>query len=424
MTTCPPAAGPGCDQPSQALAGPAPSPLGDCPARPPRYAPGRPLAPASLPAPLRAAALLGLALLAAAPPAQAAKPVLRSTNPVTTSGTQVTLHYDQSLASGKRPSGSQFTVTVGGQTVTPSGTGVGGTEVRVFVGFRIAPDEAVTIAYAKPTPSGGNQPIQNSAGEEADSFSAKTATTSETWSATALDAAASESSIAGHVVALRFTAALLSSPPFSVPASAFTVTVDGTAQTPGAYKYVPKSTGGKGLIALQTLPTAIKSGQTVQVSYAPPLGATHFTVSRNRLWGSDDKLVQRFTTQTITNNTALVANTTKGTQTHTDLRLRSRPGVHHRQPRHPAGRRVLAGFQGNGQGRSGLHRQHPLVQRFRPAGRQPGHADQSGRAAHNPRQQSVSRRRPPGSRWPPPPPTSWCSTSPRQCQQPPSPQLT
>ena len=77
-----------------------------------------PPAPASLPAPLRAAALLGLALLAAAPPAQAAKPVLRTTNPVTTSGSQVTLHYDQTLASGKTPFNAQFTVTVGGQTVT------------------------------------------------------------------------------------------------------------------------------------------------------------------------------------------------------------------------------------------------------------------------------------------------------------------
>ena len=313
MTTCPPAAGPGFDQPSQALAGPAPSPLGDCPARPPRYAPGRPLAPASLPAPLRAAALLALALLAAAPPAQAAKPVLRTTNPVTVSGTQINLHYDQSLAGTKRPDNPQFTVTVGGQTISIIGTTISGSEFRINVGFSIAPDEAVTIAYAKPDGMGGNDPIQNSSGEEADSFSAKTATNNNTWSPTAFDAAASESSIAGHVVALRFTAALLSSPAFSVPAGAFTVTVDGTAQTPGAYNYVP-NTGGKGLIALQTLPTAIKSGQTVQVSYAPPLGATA-TVSRKRLFGSDAKLVQRFTTQTITNNTALVANTTKGTQT-------------------------------------------------------------------------------------------------------------
>ena len=180
------------------------------------------------------------------------------------------------------------------------------------MGFRIAPDEAVTIAYTKPTGANSNDPIQNSAGEEADSFSAKTATTSETWSATALDASASETSLAGHVVGLNFTAALDTGPPFSVPASAFTVTVDGTAQTPGSRVYVA-AFEGKGLIALQTLPTAIKSGQTVQVSYAPPLGAA-FTISRNRLWGSDDKLVQRFTTQTIANNTALVANTTKGTQ--------------------------------------------------------------------------------------------------------------
>ena len=306
--------GPGFDQPSQALAGPAPSPLGDCPARPPRCAPGRPLAPASLPAPLRAAALLGLALLAAAPPAQAAKPVLRTTNPVTTSGSQVTLHYDQTLASTKTPLGSQFTVTVGGQQVATSAIQASGIEVRVFVGFRIAPDEAVTIAYSKPTSGVANDPIQNSAGEEADSFSAKTATTSETWSATALDAAASQSTVSGDRVAIFFNAELDSSPSFQVPAGAFTVTVDGTAQTPGARNYVPSFTGGKGVIILRTLPTAIKSGQTVQVSYAPPLGAA-FTVSRNRLWGSDDKLVQRFADQTITNNTALVANIGTDTQT-------------------------------------------------------------------------------------------------------------
>ncbi len=314
MTTCPPAEGPGFDQPSQALAGPAPSPLADCPARPPRSAPGRPLAPASLPAPLRAAALLGLALLAAAPPAQAAKPVLRTTNPVTTSGSQVTLHYDQTLASTKTPLGSQFTVTVGGQQVAPNVIQASGIEVRVFVGFHIAPDEAVTIAYSKPTSGVGNDPIQNSAGEEADSFSAKTATTSETWSATALDAAASQSTVSGDRVAIFFNAELDSSPSFQVPAGAFTVTVDGTEQTPGARNYVPSFTGGKGVIILRTLPTAIKSGQTVQVSYAPPLGAG-FTVSRNRLWGSDGKLVQRFADQTITNNTALVANIGTDTQT-------------------------------------------------------------------------------------------------------------
>ncbi len=240
---------------------------------------------------------------------------MRTTNPITVSATQVNLHYDQSLASSLRPSVSQFTVTVGGQTVTPNGTSISGSEFRVFVRFDIAPDEAVTIAYSEPTPAAGNQPIQNSSGEEADSFSAKTATNNKIWSATALDAAASETSIAGHVVALRFTATLDSSPPFSVPASAFTVTVDGTAQTPGANQYVASSgANSKGLIPLQTLPTAIKCGQTVQVSYAPPLGATHF-VSRNRLWGSHDKLVQRFTTQTITNNAALVANTGLGDST-------------------------------------------------------------------------------------------------------------
>ena len=283
------------------------------PARPPRSARGQPLDPLRA-APLPAAALLGLALLAAAPRAQAAKPVLRSTNPVTTSGLEVILHYDQSLEVTKKPINSRFTITVGGQTVAATGSTVTGSTYKLSLGFTIAPDEAVTIAYSKPTSATEGNPIQNSAGEEADSFSAKTATNSSTWSATALDASASETSIAGHGVVLSFTGALAASPAPNPPASAFTLTVDGTAQTPGARLYFADSGGsGKGLIALQPLPTAIKSGQTVQVSYAPPLGATS-TVSSNRLFGSDAKLVRRFTTQTIANNTALVANTTKGTQ--------------------------------------------------------------------------------------------------------------
>ncbi len=157
------------------------------PARPPRSAQDRLPAPASLPAPLRAAALLALALLAAAPPARAAKPVLRTTNPITIDGIAIALHYDQNLDTSKRPNNSQFTVTVGVQTITISGTGVSGSTFRILPGFRIAPDEAVTVAYAKPTSGLANDPIQNSAGEEADAFSAKTATNSETWSATAVE---------------------------------------------------------------------------------------------------------------------------------------------------------------------------------------------------------------------------------------------
>ena len=286
-----------------------------CPARPPRSPQGRlapPAAGSRAPAAhLRAAACLALALLAAALPALAAKPVLRTNNPVTVTRALIRVHYDQTLSGSTAPA-SAFTVTVGGNSFTPINVFVDdNVVVNVSVGFTIAPDETVTIAYAQPSTGAA---IINTSGEKADSFSETTATNDTTvnpWSTVAVSSA--DSPLAGNNVALRFTGQLAATtganPVTPPPASAFTVTVDGTAQTPGGLTYVANfANSGKALVALQSLPTAIKSGQTVQVSYAPPLGTTA-AVSKARLLDTTFKLVQRFTGQAVTNNAALVSNT-------------------------------------------------------------------------------------------------------------------
>ena len=237
--------------------------------RPPRSPLGRLLASTGLLAPLPA----DLLAPAAALPAIAAKLVLGATDPITVNGAQVILHFDQPLLNVVAPT-SAYTVKVGGNSFTPTSTAAEGTNgIRLSVGFTIAPDETVTVEYDKPT--SGNHFIQKAALEKADSIPETTATNNNTtnpWSTTAFAASTSETPIAGNVVALCLSGQLGASTGSNAvpipPASAFTVTVDGTAQAaPGAYNCF-SNRGGAGETVLRNRAAAIKSGQTVQVSYA------------------------------------------------------------------------------------------------------------------------------------------------------------
>ena len=324
-----------------------------------------PSLPRACPAPLRAAALLALALLAAAPPARAAKPVLRTTNPVTVGGTNVTLHYDQSLDGTKRPDNPQFTVTVGGQTVAVTGTGTSSaSDFVVNLGFSIAPDEAVTIAYAKPD---GMRHRQRSHPERRRRRGRLLLRQNRHQQHHLVRHRARPRGLGvERGRACRRTPASRASLHATAPRPPRQrLRRDRRRHGPNARR-LPVRFRQRGGHPAGPCPPPSRAGRPSRSATPLPLGAAS-TVSNKRLFGSDAKLVQRFTTQTISNNTALVANTTKGDQAEQTFSFDKAPGVHHRQPRHPAGRREVEGSKGNRQGRSGLHRQHPLVQRFRPS---------------------------------------------------------
>ena len=190
-------------------------------------------------------------------------------------GTALTVTFNQNLDSGSLPAGSSFTVS-GGRTGTGT-VSVSGSTASVTLDSAVSHGETVTVSYSKPS----TNPLQDSAGNDVASFSAK-AVANNTPDTTG--PAFSSAAVNGTALTVTFSESLDTG---SRPAgSAFTVsggrTGTGTVSVSGSTARV-------------TLDSAVEGGETVTVSYAKP--------AANPLQNAAGNDVASFSGRPVTNNT-------------------------------------------------------------------------------------------------------------------------
>ena len=82
-------------------------------------------------------------------------------------GDMLVVRYDEALDESSVPAASAFTVSVvGGTSPTVSAVAVSDTDVNLTLSAPVSPTDVVTVSYMKP----GTNPVQDEAGNEADSF--------------------------------------------------------------------------------------------------------------------------------------------------------------------------------------------------------------------------------------------------------------
>jgi len=189
-------------------------------------------------------------------------PVLQS-GAVNTAGTSLTLTYNEALNATTAPA-SAFSVLVGGSSRTVSEAIVSGSTVVLTLASAVGQGQAVTVAYAAPSPSAltTNNAIQDSVGNDAVSFTstAITVTNSSTVDQTAPVLQSGAVNTAGTTLTLTYNETLGST---TAAASTFTVTVGGSART-------VSSVAVSGSTVVLTLASAVQQGEAVTVAYAAP----------------------------------------------------------------------------------------------------------------------------------------------------------
>ncbi|MGP1384445.1 MAG: SwmB domain-containing protein, partial [Thainema sp.] len=169
-------------------------------------------------------------------------------------GSTLVLTYNEALDGLSDPSGTAFTVNVNGSPVTVSSANANGSTVTLTLSSAVQPSDTVTVNYTVP----GTNPIQDTAGNDAGSFSGRSVTNNSTdTQAPVLQTA----EINGSTLVLTYNEALdgLSDP----SGTAFTVNVNGSPVT-------VSSANANGSTVTLTLSSAVVSSDTVTVSYAPP----------------------------------------------------------------------------------------------------------------------------------------------------------
>ena len=166
-------------------------------------------------------------------------------------GSRIDLHYNEALDTTSTPATTDFTVSVAGTDQTPTSVWVSGQTVSMNLGTAATAGQTVTVSYTK-----GMNPIQDVAGNDAANLSSQSLTnvTGDTTKPTL-----SSATVVGARLTLNYNEALNTGA--TPAATAFTVTVAGTDQTPTAVSVAGSS-------VTLTLGTAATAGQTVTVAYA------------------------------------------------------------------------------------------------------------------------------------------------------------
>ncbi len=196
-------------------------------------------------------------------------------------GTSLRLNYNEALDTGSTPAVGSFAVDLAGSGQTPTGVAVSGQTVTLTLGTAATAGQTVTLTYTKP----GTNPIQDLAGNDADTISNRTIT-NVTGDSTV--PTVSSATVDGTELVVTFNEALDTA---STPATTdFTVSVAGTDKTPSAVEV----SGSAVTLTLATA-DAVTAGQTVTVSY------TKGTNPIQDLAGNDAAALN---TQSVTNNTS------------------------------------------------------------------------------------------------------------------------
>ena len=208
----------------------------------------------------------------------AAVPVYVSSSVENDTPTNVSIVYNLSLAN-INPATAAFTVNINSVARTISSVAVAGTTITLTLASPVAYGDVVTVAYTKPS----TNPLQTSAGGQAESFTAQTVINNVSppvpvYLSSAIQNATPSKLDMTYSLALGNT----------IPAvTAFSVTVNSAARTVSAVS-VSVTT-----VSL-TLASPVAYGDVVTVAYTKP--------STNPLQTSAGGQAASFTAQTVTNN--------------------------------------------------------------------------------------------------------------------------
>ncbi|WP_213062858.1 SwmB domain-containing protein, partial [Acinetobacter piscicola] len=80
---------------------------------------------------------------------------------------QLVFHYNEALDGVNLPNASHFSITINGQTVTPSSISVTGNDVLLSFVPAIGIGQSVSYRYTDPSPNNDTSAIQDTAGNDA-----------------------------------------------------------------------------------------------------------------------------------------------------------------------------------------------------------------------------------------------------------------
>jgi uncharacterized repeat protein (TIGR02059 family) len=194
-------------------------------------------------------------------------------------GTILVLTYDETLNGDSDPLGSDFTVNINGSPVTVSSVDADGTTVTLTLATAAQPGEEVTVSY-----SAGSNPIEDAAGNDAESFSDRSGTNN---SSDTLAPVLQTAEVNGTTLVLTYDETLNGdSDPLG---SDFTVNINGSPVT-------VSSVDADGTTVTLTLATAAQPGEEVTVSY---------TAGSNPIEDAAGNDAESFSDRSGTNNPSL-----------------------------------------------------------------------------------------------------------------------
>ena len=196
-----------------------------------------------------------------------------STAVLGTNGTTLTLTYNETIRSTTATTGD-FVVTVDGSPVTVSSVSAPGTNATVVLTLAsvVANDKVLTVAYTAPTSNSANTnpAVQDTTGNDADSFAARSVTNSSTVDTLRPTISTATVTSSGTEINLLFSEAVRCT---TAATSDFGVLVNGVSATISAGFSISCSNNAvfNNTLTLRLTGVTITSNQTVSVSYTAPL---------------------------------------------------------------------------------------------------------------------------------------------------------
>ena len=181
---------------------------------------------------------------------------------VNSTGTILTMTYDEALSATTAPT-SAYTVIAGGVPLIVTSTTVSGATVQLTLGTAIEFGQTVTVAYTAPTTNADptNLANQDASGNDVDSLAATSVSNLSTAGPDRVPPTVSSVSGSGSYVTVSLNESLITSPTPSL--SAFTVFVGETPYTPTAITIV-------GSTVRLTVGTTVSASDPLIVSYQAP----------------------------------------------------------------------------------------------------------------------------------------------------------
>ena len=182
-----------------------------------------------------------------------------------TTGTLLTLTYDEALISTTAPA-SAYTVTIDGVAFQPSAVAISGTTVQLTMGTAIQLGKTVTVSYTAPTTDSlaSNAAVQDSSGNDSVSLVNASVSNFSTAGPDVTSPTLTTISASGTTVTLIFNETLRTT---TAGTERYTVFIGNDAVTVSGAVV-------SGSTVVLTLASAIPSGELVSVAYAAPTSSS------------------------------------------------------------------------------------------------------------------------------------------------------